>query len=149
MRNFLKNGYMLGIKHFFLVMIFSFFAAIVLSTILLPFIIGLFFAPTWIISMVILIFLVLGIYIVTYFLIPITDSSDEDIKKVVTISTSLFLLSCIMIVVAIYFGDQTPRYGVTPREELTSLIPFLGFFVIVYKITVSWIIKLKRKKLAL
>lgn len=69
---------------------------------------------------------------------------DEDRARIVQYSTYWFFGFWVCIILFLYLGDQTPSYGVTPREELYSNAMIAPFIIIEYYVISQFL--LMRKK---
>lgn len=75
-------------------------------------------------------------------ILRVTNSSLKmQAEGVAKNATIWFLALNISILLFAYFGDQTPSYGVTPREELVTLVPFSAFLSVLYYVVNKGILK--------
>lgn len=71
------------------------------------------------------------------------QSTGADVAKVVKTGTIWFLLVNVAFWAVLFFGDQTPHYGVTGREELVTEVPLSLLSILIFYVVASFILKRK------
>jgi glutamine amidotransferase PdxT len=66
-----------------------------------------------------------------------------DVSKVIKTSTIWFSLVNVAFWAVLFFGDQTPHYGVTGREELVTEVPLSILSIVIFYVVASFLLKRK------
>lgn len=111
----------LGFSHFFKSIIFGFISMFVLIIVGLGFpdLFGFYFATFWQTMRLLFLSTLLGVGLSAF----LTNKRQGDPDKILWISMTWFIGSQLIILATLFWGDQTPHYGVTNRDQFYEQIP--------------------------
>lgn len=103
-----------------------------------------FYFPTFFQTMASVVFSTLiSTALAAVFFRKLINTKGANVVKVINISTTWLAVVNLSFWAVLFFGDQTPHYGVTGREELVTEVPLSLLSILIFYAVASFILKRK------